>query len=579
MKVLAVVTARGGSKGFPGKNLALLAGRPLVAWAHHALAGLRANHPGLRLHLSTDDPAIAASWPAADRPLRLRPAALARDDTPSLDVLVHEIEAAAAEGFTAEAVLLLQPTSPLLNETHAAGILALLAAGASSALAVAPAQHPPAWAMRLGDDGTVEPMLPALAARRRQDQDPAWIPCGLWGARVGQLREHRALVVPGTTKALPVEGIDAVDIDAAIDLGDAATRLGARHPERPFRLAGRQVGGGSPCLVIAEAGVNHNGSLDTALRLVDAAAAAKADAVKFQTFSAAALASSQARQADYQVRNLGHDGSQLDMLRALELGESDFARLKAHAEAQGLVFLSSPFDDGSAALLMRLDVAGFKLGSGELTNHPFLARLAACARPLIISTGMCDLDEVEAAAAVLRAHGDPSVAWLHCVSCYPAPPSESNLRAMDSLRLAVGGPVGMSDHSMGHAVTLAAVARGAAVIEKHVTLDRRLPGPDHAASLVPAELAAAIADIRLVESALGDGVKRAMPSELSTRSVARKSLVAARDLPSGTVLTEADLASKRPGDGIAPLHRQALVGRRLLRAVASDQALSWDALA
>ena len=579
MKILAVVTARGGSKGFPGKNLARLAGRPLVAWAHHTLAGLRANHPDLRLHLSTDDPAIAAAWPEADRPIRLRPEALARDDSTSLDVVLYEIEAAAAEGFAADAVLLLQPTSPLLSVRHAAGVIALLDAGAPSAVAVAPAQHPPAWAMRVDDSGCVEPLLPALAARRRQDQDMAWIPCGMWGVRVGQLREQRAFVVPGATRALAVDSTDAVDIDAAIDLGDAATRLEARHRERPFRLAGRQVGGGAPCLIIAEAGVNHNGSLDAALRLVDAAALAKADAVKFQTFSATALASAQAQQADYQVRNLGHGGSQLDMLRALELGESDFVRLKAHAESQGLVFLSSPFDDGSADLLNRLDVAGYKLGSGELTNHPFLARLAAYGRPLIISTGMCDLDEVEAAAAVLRAHGDPAVAWLHCVSCYPAPAGESNLRAMDSLRQAVGGPVGMSDHSMGHAVALAAVARGAAVIEKHLTLDRALPGPDHAASLVPAELAAAIADIRLVESALGDGVKRAMPSELSTRAVARKSLVAARDLPAGSVLSAADLAIKRPGDGIPPRQLPALVGRRLLRAVAADQALAWGDIA
>jgi N,N'-diacetyllegionaminate synthase len=579
MRVLALVTARGGSKGFPGKNLARLAGRPLVAWAHRTLAGLRASHPGIRLHLSTDDPAIAAAWPEADRPARLRPAVLAGDATPSLEVVLHELEAAAAEGFAAEAVLLLQPTSPLLTTAHAAGILALLAAGAPSALAVAPAQHPPAWALRLGDGGRVEPLLPALSAQRRQDQEPAWLPCGMWGVRVGQLREQRALVVPGATRALTVEAMDAVDIDTALDLADAGARLEARHPERPFRLAGRQVGGGARCLVIAEAGVNHNGSLDLALRLVDAAAQAGADAVKFQTFSAAALASSAARQADYQVRNLGRDGSQVDMLRALELGEADFAKLKAHAETQGLVFLSSPFDDGSADLLLRLDVAGYKLGSGELTNHPFLAKLAASGRPLIVSTGMCDLDEVEAAAAVVRAHGDPPVAWLHCVSCYPAPAAEANLRAMDTLRQAVGGPVGMSDHSMGHAVALAAVARGASLIEKHLTLDRSLPGPDHAASLLPADLAAAIADIRLVESALGDGVKRAMPSERSTRDVARKSLVAARDLAPGCVLTPADLAIKRPGDGIPPAHREALIGRSLRRAVAADSPLAWHDLA
>jgi N-acetylneuraminate synthase/N,N'-diacetyllegionaminate synthase len=579
MKVLALVTARGGSKGFPGKNLAPLAGRPLVAWAHRLLSAVRESHPGLHLHLSTDDAAIAAAWPEADRPHRLRPAALAGDATASLEVVLHELEMARAEGFAADAVLLLQPTSPLLTAEAALRALAAVSGGAPSAVVVAPAPHPPAWALTIGSDGAVAPLLPELAALRRQDQPAAWLPCGLWVASTTQIAASGALVLPGRSRAVPVAASQAVDIDAAHDLATASSLLGTGRRRRPLELGKRTLGEGRPCFIIAEAGVNHNGDPDLAMRLVDAAAAAGADAVKFQTFRAAALSSATARQADYQVRNTGSDGSQLDMLRRLELDVSAFARLKTHAESQGLVFLSSPFDEDSADLLRGLGVAALKLGSGELTNHPFLARLAGWGIPLIISTGMCELAEVEAAAAVVQAHGDPPVCWLHCVSCYPAPPGESNLRAMDSLRLALDGVVGMSDHSMGHAVSLAAVARGAVAIEKHLTLDRALPGPDHAASLTPGELAAAVADIRLVEGALGDGCKRAMPSELSTRAVARKSVVARRDLPAGHRLELADLAIKRPGDGIPPARCAGLAGRVLRRAVGADHPLAWEDLA
>jgi N-acetylneuraminate synthase/N,N'-diacetyllegionaminate synthase len=579
MRILALVTARGGSKGFPGKNLALLAGRPLVAWAHRTLAAVRDRHPDVRLHLSTDDPAIAEAWPAADRPARLRPAALAGDASASLDVIRHELAMARQEGFAADAVLLLQPTSPLLGAEAALAAIAAVESGAPSVLAVAPAPHPPAWALAIGGDGAVNPLLAELAARRRQEQPPAFLPCGLWLATARQLDEQAALVVPGRTIAVRVPAAAAVDIDAAHDLATATALLGASRRRRALDLGGRRLGEGLPCCVIAEAGVNHNGSLDLALRLVDAAAAARADVVKFQTFQADHLASAAAPQADYQARNTGRSESQLEMLRRLELHDADFARLKAHAEAQGLVFLSSPFDAGSARRLRDLGVAAFKLGSGELTSHPLLAEIAGWGRPLLLSTGMCDLDEVEAAAAVVRDHGDPPVCWLHCVSCYPAPPQESNLRALDALRLAVDGVVGMSDHAMGHAVALAAVARGAVAVEKHLTLDRALPGPDHAASLTPDELARAVADIRLVESALGDGIKRAMPSELSTRAVARKSVVAARDLPVGHRLALADLAIKRPGGGIPPARCGALAGRVLLHPVAADRPLSWDDLA
>lgn len=343
-------------------------------------------------------------------------------------------------------------------------------------------------------------------------------------------------------------------------------------------IDGRAVGAGAPAFVIAEAGVNHNGDLDLALRLVDAAADAGADAVKFQTFRTDAFVSRGAPKALYQQETTGADESQLEMLRRLELTEAQHRVLQAHARARGLVFLSTPFDDASADLLDALGVPAFKVPSGEIVNVPFLKTLAAKGRPMIVSTGMSTLAEVTRAVETIAGAGGPPVVLLHCVSAYPAPAAETNLRAMDSLRAAFGCPVGLSDHTVGTAVAIAAVARGAAMIEKHVTLDRTLPGPDHRASLEPSELRELMQSIRLVESALGDGDKRPMPCEVNTRDVARKSVVAARAIKAGEVITEDAIALKRPGTGISPADLPRVLGRTVRRPIAADELVPWDAL-
>ncbi|HEU4369326.1 MAG TPA: N-acetylneuraminate synthase [Methylomirabilota bacterium] len=345
----------------------------------------------------------------------------------------------------------------------------------------------------------------------------------------------------------------------------------------PFVVRGRVLGEG-PAFVVAEAGVNHNGDLELARRLVDAAAEAGADAVKFQTFRTDALVSGAAPKARYQVETTGGDESQRAMLTRLELGPEAHAVLRDHAAARGIVFFSTPFDEASADLLDRLGVELLKVPSGEATNVPLLRHLAAKGRPIILSTGMCTLDEVATAVATLREAGDPPLAILHCVSAYPAPAEDTNLRAMDTLRARFGCPVGLSDHSLGLEIPLAAVARGAAVLEKHLTLDRALAGPDHRASLEPADFAALVRGVRAVEAALGDGDKRPMPSELDTRAVARRSLVAARALPPGHRLGREDVAVKRPGTGIPPGELERVLGRRLARAVGADELLDWSML-
>lgn len=349
--------------------------------------------------------------------------------------------------------------------------------------------------------------------------------------------------------------------------------------------------------VIAEAGVNHNGSMDLARRLVDAAAEAGADAVKFQTFRAERLVTRDAPKARYQERATGEGGGQFEMIRALELSEADHEALAAHCAARGIAFLSTPFDSGSLRLLVeRFGMGTIKVSSGDLTNAPFLLDVARLAPEVILSTGMGTLADVEAALGVLafgftaaagaapgreafeRAYASPEgrealagrVCLLHCTTEYPAPVDEVNLLAMGTMADAFGLEVGYSDHTEGIHVAVAAVALGATVIEKHFTLDRTLPGPDHKASLEPAALRAMVAAIRDVERALGDGVKRPSASEWKNREVARKSLVAARALKAGERL---EVACKRPGTGLSPFDYWAAQERVAGRDYGPDEAI------
>ena len=342
-------------------------------------------------------------------------------------------------------------------------------------------------------------------------------------------------------------------------------------------------------LVIAEAGVNHCGDVDMALRLVDAAAEAGADVVKFQTFSADRLAGAAAPKAAYQDRNDPAHASQLEMLRALELPHEAFVRIIEHCRAREIAFLSTPFDIGSVDFLTEtLGVSAIKIGSGDLTNAPLLHHAARAGKPLIVSTGMADMAEVEEAmgvialalgfgpegtdpspAAAARAWAAPGareavaerVTVLHCTSQYPAAPEAVNLRAMVTMGAALDVPVGYSDHTLGLSVSVAATAMGARAIEKHLTLDRSLDGPDHLASLEPEEMGRMITMIRETEVALGDGVKRPHQSELDTRAVARQSLVAACPIAAGEPFTPDALTTMRVGGGMAPIHLWTLAGR------------------
>lgn len=328
-----------------------------------------------------------------------------------------------------------------------------------------------------------------------------------------------------------------------------------------------------PVTIIAEAGVNHNGDLGMALRLVDVAADAGADYVKFQTFSAAKLVTRTALKADYQTAALGADESQYAMLRRLELSAEAHHAIAAHCRSRAIGFLSTGFDVESIDFLIAMGIDIIKVPSGELTNLPYLRRVGRSGLPVVVSTGMADMAEVEAAVTALEQAGTAraAITVLHCTTEYPAAMADVNLRAMLTLRDRLGVAVGYSDHTSGIEIPVAAVALGATLIEKHFTLDSSLPGPDHRASLEPAELTAMIAAIRNVELALGDGVKKPRPVEEKNKLVARKSLVASRPIVAGELFSETNLAVKRPGTGISPMQWDSVVGRRASRDFAEDE--------
>lgn len=348
---------------------------------------------------------------------------------------------------------------------------------------------------------------------------------------------------------------------------------------RSVPIHGRLVGPGHPCFIIAEAGVNHNGAVDAARQLVDVAVAAGVDAVKFQTFAADRLVTPTAVKASYQKETTGSSETQLDMLRKLELSKEAHRELSEMCAARGILFLSTPFDEESADFLEGLGIAAFKVPSGELTNLPFLEHIGRKGKPVILSTGMATLKEVQAAVETVLQAGCMEVVLLHCVSCYPAAPKDVNLRAMETMARVFHRPVGYSDHTLGIEVSLAAVAMGACVIEKHFTLDRTLRGPDHRASLEPSELIALVKGIRTIEQAFGDGVKVPVGAEREIADVARKSVVAATYIPAGTILTQELLVIRRPGTGLRPALRHSLIGRRTAQDIQAGSLVTMDQIA
>jgi N-acetylneuraminate synthase/N,N'-diacetyllegionaminate synthase len=377
---------------------------------------------------------------------------------------------------------------------------------------------------------------------------------------------------------------------------ESPSRTQTRHVFQPtVEIAGQMIGAGQPCFIIAEAGVNHDGNLENAKQLIHVAADANVNAVKFQTFTADLLASPSAPKAEYQLKTTGRRESQLEMLRPLELGSENFRVLYDLCNERGIMFLSTPFDEKSADLLSELNVPAFKIGSGDVTNWPLLRHVAAKGKPIILSTGMSNLNEVDEAMRELYEAKCNQLILMHCVSRYPADPKDVNLRAIQTMAAAFNVPVGFSDHTLGIEVSPVAVALGACVIEKHFTLDKTRRGPDHKMSVEPGELSQMVIDIRAVEDKLrrgvkepfqpqrkehllGDGIKQPVPAEVGERLIQRRSLAALEALGEGTILSADMLISLRPGTGISPVMLQHVKGRRLNRRMEPGDIITWDDL-
>lgn len=336
------------------------------------------------------------------------------------------------------------------------------------------------------------------------------------------------------------------------------------------------IGDNHPCFIIAEAGVNHNGSITIAKKLVDAAKNVGADAVKFQTFQTDSIVTKSAPKAEYQQKT-GNDSSQYDMIKKLELSANEFRELSQYSKKKDIIFLSSPFDEVSVDLLDEIGVSAFKLGSGEITNLPLIKYLVNKGKPLIFSTGMASLCEIEEAIALVK---DKSIdlILMYCVTNYPASADEMDLNVMKTLQNTFKLPVGFSDHAMGIELAVAAVALGACVIEKHFTLDHSLEGPDHKASLEPKEFKIMVDSIRNVEKGMGNGAKKLTEAELSIKKVARKSIRAGRDIDKDEILKKDMLTIKRPETGIYPKYIDLIVGRKVNKPVKKDEPIKWNLL-
>ena len=581
MRLIAVIPARGGSKGVPRKNLAQVGGQSLVARAVHAAAGCATIACTV---VSSDDPAILAEGTRTGADIALlRPADLAQDDTPMLPVLQHAVRHVESLGQTVDAVVLLQPTTPTRTADDVTAACDRFAAGNADSLASVipvPFDHHPEWTFTLDDAGqlhraTAAPDAPFVLPTRRQELPPAWHRDGaIYITRRDVLIDGNSLYgarVLGFARSAD----NAVNIDTPADLARAHQLFGSAT----IRIGEREVGPGHPCFIIAEIAQAHDGSLGAAHAYIDAAARAGADAIKFQTH----IADAESTAAEpFRVKFSKQDDTRKDYWRRMEFTPAQWAGLAQHAAEKGLVFLSSAFSDAAVDLLENIGMPAWKVASGELTTLPLLRRMAATGAPVILSSGMSSWEDLDAAAETVRAAAPAGIthnnlALLQCTTSYPCPPERIGYNVMNEMRARYGVPVGLSDQSGTVHAGVAAAALGANMLEIHITFSRECFGPDVPASVTTTELADLVRGIRYVEAALASPIDKQAEAVATTslRETFGKSVVAARALPAGHVLRADDLACKKPGNQGWPAARfDELPGRTLRAALTLDDPLT-----
>jgi N,N'-diacetyllegionaminate synthase len=587
MEILAVILARAGSKGLPDKCVRPLRGRAVI---EHTFAHARAARSLSGIVLTTDsEEALRLARDAGIETIE-RPMILATDLARVDDVVRHATEVwETRNAKRAAIVVILYGNVPVRSRgVIDRAVAQLISTRGSSVRTVAPiGKHHPDWLLQLAENDRLTP-LRANSIHRRQDLAPLWYHDGAVVAVTRESLFEAAALRPDDPHAffgddrcgLACEATDAVDVDDAIDLALADAVLRSRQTSNgSFCIASREISAAARPYVIAEAGVNHDGSVEKALALVDAAAKAGADAVKFQIFTARRLASTSAPLAEYQRGAASDAASQIDMLAQLELSDDDFSRVRERCTSAGVQFLATPFSQFDLQRLLKLGVPAIKLASTDLNNRPLIRAAAESRLPLLLSVGASTAREIDAAVDWLDEFGARGrTTLLACVSRYPTPLEHAGLAAIRALNERYSLPLGYSDHTQSTLTGGWAVAAGARVLEKHFTLDPTARGPDHAMSLTPDELHTYVENARQAHAALGRGGVGMAPEEEEVRRIARKSLVAARDILAGTPLCSADVEIKRPAGGLAPERFDDVLGRVAVRPIAADTPLTWDLL-
>ena len=576
-EIWAVIPARGESKGIPRKNLVDLAGRPLIAYTIEQ--ALQSKHLD-GVFVSTEDDEIKATSVAYGASIIDRPAELNTDEFTSIDVLKHAIQYLdGKQGLRVRNIALLLSTTPLRRVEDIDQAIALFftqAADAVVSVVRAPLSNHPYCASEVVNGRLVMKFEEGTRSTGWQDIPEVFWCNGQISITTSEHLLRHSDWYQGDCRPYICPKETFLNIDTVAELKTAEERIYDQRAKRAedmiFDIGGRLVGHTQPCFIIAEAGVNHNGDIVLAKGLIDAAADAGVDAIKFQCFDPQNVVTASTPMAEYQKANLGGEQGQLEMLQKLVISDTDLVALKQYAGQKGLLFLcTSHSGAGEYAKLDEMGVPAHKVGSGDLLNVPVLEYLARSQKPVILGTGMATMEEVMQAYRFLVRNGNDRAIFLHCTTDYPCSFEDVNMKAMVTMKRGLGCPVGYSDHSLGIEVPLMAVSLGACVVEKHVTLDNSLPGPDHRASILPSGLRAMVSKIRTIEAAMGVPIKRPSPRERQTAKVARKSLVYSRDLKEATVIAPEDIAVKRPGTGLSPIRFYEMMGRKLGKSVEKDQ--------
>lgn len=574
-KILAVIPARGGSRSIPKKNIRIICGKPMIAYAIEAC--LKCGKVDKTI-VSTDSDEIAKISEKFGAQVIRRPEEFARDDSPTIDAVRHALqELKEKEKYEPDAVLLLQPVTPLRTVEDIENAVELFEKNKGrSVVSVSRAGKTPYVSLTI-EKGLIKPFLgrDTFVNKRRQELPEAFFVNGaIYLIRVEDMLKHNNFFGESTVPyIMPAER--GIDIDEETDfiiaeclMQDAAKQRGDSMEH--ITIAGRKIGRGCPCFIIAEAGINHNGNIELAKRLIAEAKEAGADAIKFQTH----LPEKEMLKDNFSG---GHIGSSLfDLLKKLELSREDHEKLRDYAREKGIIFMSTPFSREAADLLEEVGVPAYKIGSGEMTNHPLLRHIAKKNKPIILSTGMSTLGEIEEAVNFIR-RINKHLAILHCTSTYPTKYEDINLGFIKKLEQAFGIPVGLSDHSEGIYTALAGVALGACIVEKHFTADRNLPGPDQKASINPAELRELVRGVRAIEKALGSE-KKVIDEEVTIQGIARESVVTVADIPKGATVSKAMVWVKRPGTGIPAKDLDKVMGRKAKKGIKADTTLQWGDL-